>query len=122
MSIPRGCSQTQIPKASVLGTDLFLTQTSSSIDYELHVSEPAKVTLTLDTLARSIEATLFECSTIPLATSEEICIISGTFDRRISSEHATLNFHVNPSAELGTHQTKAIHLRVDELGRINVGS
>ena len=122
MSVLVACSQTQTPKASVLGTDLFLNQTSSSIDYELHVSKPAKVTLTLDTLARSIEATLFECSTIPLTPSEEICTINGTFDRHISSEQATLYLHVNPSAEPRTYQTRAIRLRVDESGRIDVGS
>ena len=122
MSVLVACSQTQTPKASVLGTDLFLNQTASSIDYELHISEPAKITLTLDTLARSIEATLFECSTIPLTPSEEICTVSGRFDRRISSEQATLYLHVNPSAESGTHQTKTIDLRVDDSGRIDVGS
>lgn len=116
------CSQTHTPAASVLGTNLFLTQTASSIDYELHVSEPAKVTLTLDTQARSIETTLFECSTIPLTPSEEICAANGTFDRRISSEQATLHLHVNPSTEPETNQTRAIRLQVDESGRIDLGS
>ncbi len=48
--------------AGVLGTELVVKQTTPQIAYELRVSEPARVTLTLETPARVTEVRMFECS------------------------------------------------------------
>ncbi|NOK63750.1 MAG: hypothetical protein GFH27_549285n357 [Chloroflexi bacterium AL-W] len=122
VSVLVGCTQPSIPTTSVLGTDLFLTQTSSNISYELHVSEPAKVSLTLDREARSTEMTLFECSTISPATSEKVCVISGMFDKLGISEQGTLSSQINLSDDPGTNQIRAIRLQANNSGRIDFNS
>lgn len=118
-----GCASTtatETPVASALGTALVVKQTTPQIVYEVHVSNPAEVTLTLETLARVTEIKMFECSQTTDIANGQPCIIEGVLQPPDPDSHGTLSLLVEPTGQYrGTSERRIVQVRTDASGHID---
>ena len=106
--------------AVVLGTELVVKQTTPQIAYELRVSEPARLTLTLEMPARVTEVRMFECSLPRDVSANRLCIINGVLHPLAPESQGTLSLLVEPAQQSGgTSEHRSIQLRSDAAGKID---